>query len=113
MLIRKLYAAALSFMVFWSAAVAADTASEFRGMVGWMIIATTQVEDDFEGCDFNKVIKFMNGMALECSTYSYTYSFMPNAVIFAKSAKHKDMEFYQIKALIADKLYDMSPQMKR
>lgn len=113
MLIRKICAAALTSIVLWSGTVAADTASEFRGMEGWTIIATTQVEDEFEGCDFDKVIKFINGMVLKCSTFSYTYSFMPNAVIFAKSAKHKDMEFYQIKALIGDKLYDMSPQIKR
>ena len=113
MLKRTIYRTAVFFMAFLSCTVAADTASDFRGMEGWTIIATTQVEDEFEGCDFDKVIKFMNGMALKCSTFSYTYSFMPNAVIFAKSAKHKDMEFYQIKALIGDKLYDMAPQVKR
>ncbi len=111
-LIRRLIPVALSLIVFWSGTVFADTAGDFRGMEGWTIIATTQVEDEFEGCDFDKVIKFLNGMALECSTFSYTYSFMPNAVIFAKPAKHKDMEFYQIKALIGDKLYDMSPRLK-
>jgi len=91
----------------------ADTASDFRGMEGWTIIAVTQVEGDFEGCDFDKHIKFLNGMVLECSTFSYTYSFMPNAVIFTKSSKHNGTEFYQIKALIGDKLYDMAPKLAK
>ena len=113
MFLRRIHGVALFFLLLWPCVAVADIASNFRGMEGWVIIATTQVEDDFEGCDFDKVINFLNGMALECSTYSYTYSFMPNAVIFAKLAKHKNMDFYQIKALIGDKLYDMAPQIKR
>ena len=45
-------------------------------------VIETQVIDDFEGCDFNKRIEFLNGLVFVCSTYSYTYSFMPNVNIF-------------------------------
>ena len=90
-----------------------DVAYEFSGMVGWKIAAVTQVEGDFEGCDFDKKIDFTNGMTLECSTYSYTYSYAPTAVIFFKVVKHKDQEFYMLKAFIGDDIYDMAPQLKQ
>lgn len=51
---------------------AGDTVSKFQGMVGSTIAAVTQVDDEFEGCDFDKVIKFMNGIALTCSSYGYS-----------------------------------------
>jgi len=87
--------------------------SGFSGMQGWTIIAVTQVEDDFEGCDFDKPIKFTNGLVLSCSTFGYTYSFMPRAVIFASSSKFQGTEFYSVKALIGDRLYDMQPILKK
>ena len=44
-------------------------------------VIETQVVDDFEGCDFDKRIEFLNGLTFVCSTYSYTYSFMPSVKI--------------------------------
>lgn len=90
-----------------------DVADELSGMVGWTISAVTQVDGEFEGCDFDKKIEFTNGMVLECSTYSYTYSYAPTAVIFVNVAKYKDQEFYMIKALIGYDIYDMVPQLKK
>jgi hypothetical protein len=45
-------------------------------------IINTQVDGDFEGCDFDKRINFTNGLIFVCSTYSYTYSYMPRVKIF-------------------------------
>lgn len=89
-----------------------DVANLLQGMEGWTIIAITQVDGDFEGCDFNRPIRFINGMILECSTYSYTYAFMPDAVIFSKSEDISGHMYYQIKVLIDDDLYDMEPIKK-
>lgn len=89
-------------------ALAVDV-SDFAGMEGWSIVAVTQVDGEFEGCDFDKIIRFMDGTALRCGTFSYTYSFMPRAVIFAKGVSVKGKAFYAIKALIGDKIYNMQP----
>ena len=59
--------------------------SDFSGMEGWSIAAITTVRGDFEGCDFDKKIHFDNGWSLTCSSYSYTYSYRPDAVIFSKT----------------------------
>ena len=42
----------------------------------------TRVEGDFEGCDFDLVVRFINGLSFVCSTYSYTSSYMPEVKIF-------------------------------
>lgn len=101
------------YSALWSVASYSDVTYELSGMVGWTIATVTQVDGEFEGCDFDKKIEFINGMSLECSTYSYTYSYAPTAVIFFKVAKYKNQEFYMIKALIGDDMYDMAPQLKQ
>ena len=44
-------------------------------------VTETQVYDEFEGCEFDKRIKFLNGLTFVCSSYSYTYSYMPKVKI--------------------------------
>ena len=69
-----------------------DVTCELSGLAGWTIATVTQVEGEFEGCGFNKKIEFINGMSLECSTYSYTYLYAPAAVIFFRVEKYKNQD---------------------
>lgn len=89
--------------------VQALDASDFDEVVGWTVLETTQVEDEFEGCDFDKKIRLTNGWVLTCSTYSYSYSYRPEVVIFVKSVSHQGQNFWMVKALIDDEFYDMRP----
>jgi hypothetical protein len=75
----------------------------------WYIAATTTVNGDFEGCDFDKKIRFDNGWTLACSSYSYTYSYRPDAVIFSKTMVVKGQNYWMLKALIDDEMYEMAP----
>ena len=54
-------------------------------------VIETQVSDAFEGCDFDKRIKFLNGLTFVCSTYSYTYSFMPRVKIMIISGRSPEI----------------------
>lgn len=45
-------------------------------------VIKTKVIDEFEGCDWDKRIELLNGLVFVCSTYSYTYSYMPEVKIF-------------------------------
>lgn len=40
-------------------------------------VINTQVVDEFEGCEWDKRIDFLNGLTFVCASYSYTYSYMP------------------------------------
>tara|TARA_Y100001934_G_scaffold46897_1_gene56713 strand:+ start:357 stop:824 length:468 start_codon:yes stop_codon:yes gene_type:complete len=54
-------------------------------------VIETRVSDDFEGCDFDKRIEFVNGLTFVCSTYSYTYSFMPRVKIMMISGRSPEV----------------------
>lgn len=85
-----------------------DCANELRHLVGWTIVATKTIDGEFEGCDYDRIISFLDGTRLRCSEYGYTYSYMPEAVLFAKSVTYQGKELRLIKMLVEDELYDMS-----
>ena len=110
----EMFAAALRKLIFvaclaFPASAFAIDASDLSDMEGWTIVAVTSVEGEFEGCDFDKKIGFRNGWVLTCSDYSYSYSYQPDAVIFAKTFTYKGRSYYSIKALIDDEFYNMEP----
>lgn len=84
-------------------------ASDFSQLEGWTVAAVTQVRDEFKGCDFDRRIRFANGWVLTCSTYSYSYSYMPDAAIFIKSFNYQNRAYWMIKVLIDDEFYEMRP----
>lgn len=96
------------FLVASASSMAID-ASDFDDLLGYTIVAVTQVQDEFEGCDHDKRIRFDNGWTLTCAEYSYSYAYRPDAVIFAKSFPFKGATYWMLKALIDDEFYDMEP----
>lgn len=48
---------------------------------GYAVVERTQVDGEFEGCEFDKRIPLMNGMIFVCQGYSYSYAFMPEVLI--------------------------------
>lgn len=87
----------------------ADAARELEGLVGYSIVAAMTVTgfqdrdgkkgDSFEGCNHDRVIIFDDSKVLRCTTYSYTYSYRPKAVIFSNGSSFK--------MLVGDNVYDM------
>lgn len=59
-------------------------ASDLADYVGYYILDATNVEGDFEGADFGRVVQLDNGMLFEFQEYSYTYVYRPDVVILAK-----------------------------
>lgn len=78
---------------------------------GYTLLYQKTIEDDFEGCDFDRVIRFMDGTSLTCSSFSYTYSFMPTAYIYGKSKHHNGNNFVLIRMVVEDQVFDMYPLM--
>jgi hypothetical protein len=71
--------------------------SELSRYVGYTIIAEKTVDhwisedgqkkgDSFEGCEFGRVIIFTDGTFLRCVSYSYHYSYRPDAIILARGS---------------------------
>ena len=67
---------------------------------GYAVVDETQVDGEFEGCDFDKHIHFTNGTVFVCSEYSYSYSYMPDVLIL------QHVTSGDIRVLIDDDEYD-------
>lgn len=113
---RHLRSLAVVMAALHLATAHADLADELADLVGYTIVATKTIEgwkearksgDDFEGCEFDRVILFTDGTALVCREYSYSYSFMPTAVILAKQITYQGRSFYDFKMVVDDEVYDM------
>lgn len=110
--------AILLLLAFFSDFVRADCESELEQLVGYTIVASKTIErwygddgekgDDFEGCEFGRTIVFSDRTKLTCTTYEYAYSYMPTAIIFAKSVQYNGKSMTLYKMLVEDELYDMS-----
>jgi hypothetical protein len=97
----------------------AGSSDKLEGLVGYTIIASKTIDgyrdsgpngkrgDDFEGCDFDKVIVFRDGTSLTCAEYGYQYAYAPTAIIFAKQISSGGHTFYDVKMLVDDEVYDM------
>lgn len=48
---------------------------------GYAVVEETRVDGTFEGCDYDKIIPFVNRLLFQCRTYSYSYSYRPEVLI--------------------------------
>jgi hypothetical protein len=63
--------------------VAQCEAATLEEIVGYTAITSTSVSGDFEGADFDKVVKMDNGMIFEFMEYKYAYAYHPDVIVFA------------------------------
>jgi hypothetical protein len=76
----------------------AFAACNLDSMVGWTLIARKTIagridkgvrKDDFEGCDFDRIIVFDDNTGVLCTSYSYTYAYYPTAYVWARGSSLK------------------------
>jgi hypothetical protein len=94
-------------------------ALDLSSYVGYTIVAAKTVtgyrdkngkhSHEFEGCDFDRVIVFDDGTKLTCSSYSYSYSYRPEAVILMKNSEYQGRTFALVVMIVDDEEYEMSP----
>lgn len=48
---------------------------------GWLDKGQKKADDGFEGCEYGRIIIFTDNTAVVCQTYSYSYSYMPDAYL--------------------------------
>lgn len=88
----------------------ADLVDELNNLVGYTIIDSKIVaghidknekkEDDFEGCDYDRIIVFDDDKILTCLQYGYQYKYRPRAIILYNGINFK--------MVVGDEIYDMS-----
>jgi hypothetical protein len=67
-------------------------------VIGYALVAAPTIEgyiqdgqrkDDFEGCDFDRIIVFADGTGVRCTSYGYSYSYRPKAYVFVSGLSMK------------------------
>ena len=100
----------IGFFLFMLACREARAECDLSELVGYKLIAQKTISgyiedgkrsDDFEGCDFDRIIVFSDNTGVLCVGYDYSYSFMPDAYIFANGSL--------MKMCVEDELYDIAP----
>ncbi len=94
----KLWIFIILGLLFVAPAFAGDL--EDLARQGYAVIIETQVDGEFEGCEFDKRIPLMNGLIFVCSTYSYSYSYIPEVLIL------QHIRTGDVKVLIDGEEYD-------
>ena len=82
---------------------------ELEQLVGYTIVDAKTIAgwydddgkkgDSFEGCEHGRTIVFSDDRILECSTYHYSYSYRPRAVLLSNGSSFK--------MIVDDHVYDM------
>jgi hypothetical protein len=85
-------------------------------LLGFTLVALTEVPGEFEGADFDKTVKLGNGMVFEFASYSYTYAYQPSAAVFAKKVTREELaklgrpatkDIVLYKLVVEDEIYDV------
>jgi len=102
----KLFLVATSTLAF-SAEAAVSCEIDFSSYVGWTIVYSGKVtgyvdengekQDDFEGCDFDRVLIIDYTKSVTCAGYGYSYAYNPDIVIFSDGSS--------MEACINDNMY--------
>jgi len=81
-------AAAVSLLTIAAPANALDS-DDLSDLLGYTMVAHTNVRGDFEGADYGKPVALDNGWIFEFTEYNYNYSYRPSVAVFAKSVSFK------------------------
>jgi len=84
------------FATLLAAFAAAASDLEDLALDGYGVLSKTQVDGEFEGCEYDKQISLMNGLVFVCSTYHYHYAYSPRVLIL------KHLQTGDIKVIIDD-----------
>lgn len=85
--------------------------------IGWTILESKTIEgwkdpgkekqDGFEGCDYGRIIYFLDGTGAKCSSFGFQFTYMPTAIILAKSVKFKEKSFTLYKMIVECEEYEL------
>lgn len=100
-----------------SATVLADCENVLENNIGWTILDSKTIEgwrdtggekeDGFEGCDYGRIIYFLDGTQATCNSYGYQYAYMPTAIILGNNIEYKGKAFTLIKMIVGCEEYDL------
>ena len=93
----------LSLLEMFSSNSYANCERVLEKSIGWTILESKIIaswqdsgeekKDGFEGCNFGRIIFFLDGTRAKCNSFGFQFAFMPTAIILAKSVNYKGKPF--------------------
>ena len=83
-------------------------ASDLCEVVGYVVLACSNVVGEFEGAEFGKSVSLDNGMIFTFDEYKYSYSYHPDAVVLARNAMYQGKQLTVYKLVIDDETYEVT-----
>lgn len=94
-------------MAVCGAAPCAAGCEGLEEVVGFTLVAATRVQGEFNGCDFDRLVEFENGLALRCSEQRPTRTQQPAAYVFLRQIGLEGNTLSLLKVCIAGHMYNM------
>ena len=105
----RMFAGTVAFGVVLSTQAFASCKVDISRYVGWQITYAGTVtgyigedgqeKDDFEGCEYGRILIVDHYKAITCAEYNYSYAYHPEIVVLSKGLS--------IKACIDNEMYDV------
>jgi hypothetical protein len=83
-------------------------ASDLCEVVGYVVLACSNVVGEFEGADFGKSVSLDNGMIFTFDEYNYSYAYRPDAVVLARNVNYQGRQLIVYKLVIEDETYEVT-----
>lgn len=77
-------------------------------IVGYTCLTCTNVVGEFEGADYEKIIKLENGMIFEFNEYNNAYAYQPEVAVFYNQFMYGGRELTTYKLWIEEEMYDVT-----
>ncbi|WP_028747972.1 hypothetical protein [Rhizobium mesoamericanum] len=87
-----------------TSAAYADSDLEKLAKKGFGAIEITNVDGEYQGCEYGKQIELLNGLIFQCSTYNYHYAYSPEVIIL-QSLHNKELRVLIDEEEIEGQLY--------
>jgi hypothetical protein len=108
-------------LLFGLSGQAADSidVDKLADLVGYTVLAATNVKGSFEGADYDKLVALDTGLIFEFRTYHYHYAYHPAAIVFGKRTSAQELRTLGLKTvpedgivtyklIIDDEVYDVN-----
>ena len=84
---------------------AAELVDELADLTGYVILASETI-DNFEGCDYGKIVQFYSKDFVACEDYGYEHAYSADAVILIRPLAVGE-PFFSCKMIVEDEIYDV------
>jgi hypothetical protein len=98
---------AMGLALAGTARSAGDGCEGLEEVVGFTLVAATRVQGQFDGCAYDRLVAFENGLTLRCSQNLSTHAQQPRAYVFLRQLPVGDDALALVKVCIAGEMYTM------